>query len=75
MGWQDINGLVFQSQKLKSWSCEKAFTWFISLGVWLIGFSINKMETLIEEQEMKKNYTTKNTMRELSAGWVNIGSN
>ena len=42
-----------------------------------LDFSINKMEKLMKEQEeeVKKSYTTKNTKRELSVGWVSIGSN
>ena len=68
MGWRNINRVVFQNQKLKTCTCEKAFTWLTSLAVRFIGFFINKMEKLMEEQEMKKSYTTKNTKRELSVG-------
>ena len=42
----------------------------------VLEFSINRLEKLIEEQkEVKKNYTTKNTMREPSVGLVSVGSN
>jgi len=33
------------------------------------------MEKLMEDKKKKKSYITKNTKRELSVGWMSVGSN